>query len=111
MCTPWNPGAVRANSAASSLSGMTWSCRSKSRSAYAVSAAFTMFESPLQLIAHVVDDDQPFKQIVTTRDLWVNEPMSLAVGGTWYAGGDEWQREHLPPPVRPDERSHRQAGG
>jgi hypothetical protein len=60
-------------------------------SAYSESEAFTMFESPLQLIAHVIDDDRPFTEIVTTRDLWVNKPMSEAVGGEWHGGGDEWQ--------------------
>jgi hypothetical protein len=60
--------------------------------AYSESEAFTMFESPLQLIAHVVDDDRRFTDIVTSDDLWVNEPMSEAVGGAWQSGNGEWQR-------------------
>jgi hypothetical protein len=61
--------------------------------AYSESEAFTMFESPLQLIAHVVDEDRRFTDIVTTDDLWVNEPMSEAVGGAWQSGEGEWQRQ------------------
>jgi hypothetical protein len=59
---------------------------------FSESEAMTMMESPLQLIAHVVDDDRPFTDIVTTNDVWVNEPLAAAIGPDWNPNGDEWQR-------------------
>ncbi len=58
---------------------------------YSMAEAMTMMESPLQLIAHVVDDDRPFTEIVETDEVWVNEPMSDALGETWQAGDEDWQ--------------------
>jgi hypothetical protein len=70
--------------------------------AYSESGAFAMFESPLQLIAHVVDEDRSFTDIVTTDDVWVNAPMSDAIGEPFASGGDEWQLQHGWSDGRPD---------
>jgi hypothetical protein len=59
--------------------------------AFSESEAFAMFESPLRMIAQVADEDRPFTDIVTADDLWVDEPMSKAVGVTWESGQGDWQ--------------------